>query len=376
MLPPLALAPEAGQTVLDMCSSPGSKTGFLAQLVGPAGFVLANEVSHARLFTLRTNLRVCNFLQVATCSYEGQHLPLKPGSFECIQLDPPCSGWGTVEKNPGVLKLWHDDKIKPLIGLQRLLLQKAAELLRPGGRVVYSTCTTNSEENERQVLFAEQQLGLKRDFLDPFPGFYWDEREGSEGTLRVDGDRSKAQGFFVARMHKPAESVIDLSSSLASSFPRSDRKESRPFCRPGMGHQGRARSARSSAGQSVPSELLACETVDPARIPPGNLAVFAETLRFLPLAAETLLPEGFVWQGAALGKFGRGGFQPDCRLRVLVPEEGPRLVLDTVQELRDLLCGKTMAVQLPGPSASLWWRDLPLGRVGIRNGRVIAAFQR
>ena len=64
MLPPLALAPEKGAAVLDMCASPGSKTGFLAQLVGPGGFVLANEVSHSRLFTLRQNLRVCNFLQV------------------------------------------------------------------------------------------------------------------------------------------------------------------------------------------------------------------------------------------------------------------------------------------------------------------------
>ena len=117
MLPPLALAPEKGAAVLDMCASPGSKTGFLAQLVGPGGFVLANEVSHSRLFTLRQNLRVCNFLQAGTCSYEGQNIPLTPGSLRYIQLDPPCSGWGTAVKNPKVMALWHDDKVKPLIGL-------------------------------------------------------------------------------------------------------------------------------------------------------------------------------------------------------------------------------------------------------------------
>ena len=136
-------------SMLHMCASPGSKTGFLAQLVGPGGFVLANEVSHSRLFTLRQNLRVCNFLQAGTCSYEGQNIPLAPGSLRYIQLDPPCSGWGTAVKNPKVMALWHDDKVKPLIGLQRLLLRRAAELLAPGGVVVYSTCTTNSGENER-----------------------------------------------------------------------------------------------------------------------------------------------------------------------------------------------------------------------------------
>lgn len=192
MLPPLALAPEKGAAVLDMCASPGSKTGFLAQLVGPGGFVLANEVSHSRLFTLRQNLRVCNFLQAGTCSYEGQNIPLAPGSLRYIQLDPPCSGWGTAVKNPKVMALWHDDKVKPLIGLQRLLLRRAAELLAPGGVVVYSTCTTNSGENERQVEYAEACLGLTREPLDPFPGFYWDDREGSEGTLRVDGERSRS----------------------------------------------------------------------------------------------------------------------------------------------------------------------------------------
>ena len=205
MLPPLALAPEKGAAVLDMCASPGSKTGFLAQLVGPGGFVLANEVSHSRLFTLRQNLRVCNFLQAGTCSYEGQNIPLAPGSLRYIQLDPPCSGWGTAVKNPKVMALWHDDKVNPLIGLQRLLLRRAAGLLAPGGVVVYSTCTTNSGENERQVEYAEACLGLTREPLAPFPGFYWDDREGSEGTLRVDGERSGSQGFYVARLRKTGE---------------------------------------------------------------------------------------------------------------------------------------------------------------------------
>ncbi len=76
MLPPLALAPEKGAAVLDMCASPGSKTGLLAQLVGPEGFVLANEPSRNRLLTLRRNLQHLNLFLCATCSYPGEKIPV------------------------------------------------------------------------------------------------------------------------------------------------------------------------------------------------------------------------------------------------------------------------------------------------------------
>ncbi len=359
MLPPLALAPAPGETVLDMCSSPGSKTGFLCQLAGPSGFVLANEASHSRLFTLRSNLRAMNFLQAGTCSFEGQSLPLRAGSLACIQLDPPCSGWGTVEKHPQAARLWQGDKIKPLVGLQRLLLHKAALLLKEGGRVVYSTCTTNSDENERQVAWAEAELGLVREPLEPFPGFRFDDREGSYGTLRVDGEKSGAQGFFVARLVK---------RGATPPLPEQDGKGK------GKG-KGVPRKPKASAPlQIVPRPSLACASFDPARLPDGDAAAFAGTVRFLPRASQALIPEGFVWQAAPLGRIGAGGFVPDARLRCLMPAEGPRIVLEETADLRRLLAGTSMASPIAGDEASLWWRDLPLGRVALRRGRVVAAF--
>ena len=98
MLPPLALAPEKGAAVLDMCASPGSKTGFLAQLVGPGGFVLANEVSHSRLFTLRQNLRVCNFLQAGTCSYEGSTFLSRRGASGTFSWIRPARAGARLSK--------------------------------------------------------------------------------------------------------------------------------------------------------------------------------------------------------------------------------------------------------------------------------------
>ena len=351
MLPPLALNPARGATVVDVCASPGSKTGLLAQLVGEEGFVLANEISHARLNTLRMTLKTCNCIQVGTCSYSGDVLPLRPGSCQAILLDPPCSGWGTVEKNPRVLDVWHEGKIQPLITLQRRLLAQAASLLADDGVLVYSTCTTNSEENELQVRYAEEELGLIRDPIEPFAGFVWDERAGSEGTLRVDGTRSRAQGFYIARLRKRTPAA------------------------PGT-HSGQepAEVRKGTGGCDVARSQLAAATVQPDLLPDGRCAVFSGTVRFLPRASETFLPDGFVWQGAPLGRLGSGGFQADARLRVCMQPSPRSIVLQEPQEVRSLLSGASMRTELKGKEAGLWWRDLPLGRVSLRNGRVIAGF--
>ena len=397
MLPPLALAPAPGSAALDMCASPGSKTGFLAQLVGPTGFVLGNEPSPTRLGTLRANLHQLNLIQAATCSYSGDALPLRPGSWENILLDPPCSGWGTAEKHPQVLKLWQGDKLDSLTGLQRRLLRHAASLLRPGGRLVYSTCTTNVDENEAQVRFAEQELGLERVNLRPFEGFVWEELPGGEGTLRVDGARSQAQGFYVALLRKPgkleavdffadsaplgqgsgAEAAADPRSSLQNDFrsaPRAGKSGGR-----NRGSTA-ARQGERPLGSPLPLESLAGTTCDPALLPPGQAVLYGEHVRFVPPQASALIPVGCVWQGALLGKLGGGLLDAAPRLRVLMPhtrdEAGAAsLVLDDVADITALLSGQSRQTGLAGRDAALWWRDLPLGRVVLKQGRVVASFK-
>ncbi|WP_296305559.1 RsmB/NOP family class I SAM-dependent RNA methyltransferase [uncultured Desulfovibrio sp.] len=365
MLPPLALDPAEGSSVLDVCASPGSKTGFLAQLVGRSGFVLGNEPSRARLATLRANMHACNLLSVATCTHEGQALPLRPGSWQAIQLDPPCSGWGTAEKHPRVMELWQGEKVQPLVGLQRLLLRHATSLLAPGGKLVYSTCTTNVAENEEQVRFAEAELGLERLPLTPFPGFVWEELPGGEGTLRVDGRRSAAQGFYVALFRKPYSAVADTPEPAPPSEARPPRRG------------GKAHARREQPGQELPREALAGPCCDPALLPPGRVMLYGDQVRFLPEDAGRLLPPDMIWQGALLGKFAGGRLHPAPRLRALLPrrpDAGTAFVLDSPDELTALLSGQSRRTELEGREAALWWQDLPLGRVSLKQGRVVATF--
>lgn len=352
MLPPLALAPEAGAAVLDMCASPGSKTGLLAQLVGPSGFVLGNEPNRSRLATLRQNLFTLNLLHAATCSYPGEEIPLPDGMWDCIQLDPPCSGWGTVERNPSVLKLWQGDKIRPLISLQRMLLAKATRLLRPGGRVVFSTCTTNVDENEAQVRYAIDELGLEPVHLDPVPGFVLADPElpGCDGVWRIDPEASGAQGFFVAA-----------------------------FRRPNTGTDCTAAPVTPLKATALHRSELSQPGIDASLFPDGQVSIFADTARFLPRQSFELLPAGFRWQGCPVGKAGQGAIRMFPRLRCLMPApekaaaSGALAIdLDDIAPIQGLLSGQSLPLPAAGKDvkeACLYWRGLPLCRLRIKGER-------
>ena len=352
MLPPLALNPPRGARVLDLCASPGSKTGFLAQLVGPHGFVLGNEPSRDRHATLRQNLAHCNMVNTATCSYPGQRLPMDDGSWEYIQLDPPCSGWGTTDKNPNIMALWRDDKVVPLITLQRELLTEAARLLAPGGRVLYSTCTTNVRENEEQVRFAVETLGLVLEPLTPFPGFVFDAPllPCAADTLRVNGDRSEAQGFYLALLRKSGNA---------------------PAVMPGPDDQGLA-----AKGQALDRSMLCADSAACDRLPDGDLRRFGDTAFFLHRQALDALPHTLAWQGFPLGRMGKAGFRRNARLRVLLPDHAPGLGLNlqNAAPLAALLTGQSLTPDTPLPKeAGLYFQGLPLGWLRVKGNRVLWA---
>ena len=346
MLPPLALNPPSGAAVLDMCASPGSKTSLLAQLVGDKGFVLANEPNPKRLATLRLNLLRLNLLQTGTCSFPGEHLPMPPVSWQYILLDPPCSGWGTEEKHPKVRALWKSGNVRPLIRLQRRLLKEAARLLAPGGRLVYSTCTTNPEENEEQIRFAVEKLGLTLLPLRPFAGFSFDKSSrGAEGSLLVRGHDSGAQGFFLSLLTK-----ADRSATPQNSF---------------------VSTATSSSWHLVSPDAL--EDDIRAQLPPGETALFGTRICFLPQPGLERLPAGLRWQGCMLGKIHAGQARLSPRLhRLLPPVSGTdSLNLDTIAPLADLLAGRSLTAPLHGKQVFLYWRGLPLARLSVRGSRAL-----
>jgi 16S rRNA (cytosine1407-C5)-methyltransferase len=318
----------------------------LAHLVGEKGFVLANEPNPKRLAILRRNLSRLNLLQTGTCSFPGEHIPMPSASWEYIQLDPPCSGWGTEEKHPRVRDLWKDGKIRPLARLQRRLLKEAARLLAPGGRLVYSTCTTNPEENEEQIRFAVEELGLVLLPLRPFAGFSFGKpASGAEGSLLIRGHAAGAQSFFLALMRKSDHSA----TSQPPSSPTPTHASSLHLVSPGASEEASA------------------------QLPPGETALFGDRICFLPKAGLERLPVGLRWQGCILGKMhgGRARFFPHLhRLLPSIPGADD-LNLDSIAPLADLLAGRSLPAPRHGKQVFLYWRGLPLARLRVKGSRAL-----
>ncbi len=375
MLPPLALNPPPGAGALDMCASPGSKTGLLAQLVGAAGFVIGNEPTASRLATLRRNLHTMNLPQTVCVSRHGQQLPFADNSFGFILLDPPCSGWGTDKKHPGIKDLWKGEKIQPLVALQRLLLKKAAVLLRPGGRLVYSTCTTNRAENEEQVAYALEQTDLQMAPLPRFPGFEYDDSHlGLEQALRINGDSSEAQGFFIACFEKKANA-----GEVGAGRTHTGEESSSRFPQDGSRYSPwqRLTTAQGAKIGPVSHELnashFAVSPFNPALLPQGRIFARGDACFFAPEGALGILPDQLEWHGFQLGKYKNGLARFSPRMRLLLPGSpvAGSVNFEDVAPLHGLLSGQSLKCELANGEAGLYWRGLPLGSVQIKNSRMI-----
>lgn len=153
-LPIVALDPHANETVLDMCAAPGGKTSHIAQRAHNEASITANDNSRPRLHKLQQNLLRLGVVGVTYTLHDATRLArhLEPESFDKILLDAPCSGEGMMTlDNKKDFESWSVAHIKRLQQLQKKLLVQAWQLLKPGGRLVYSTCTMAPEENEAVI---------------------------------------------------------------------------------------------------------------------------------------------------------------------------------------------------------------------------------
>jgi 16S rRNA (cytosine967-C5)-methyltransferase len=206
-LPARLLNPKPGERIADLCAAPGGKT---AQLAAAGADVLAVDRSPRRLKRLEENLARLH-LEAETRAIDAEKLNEAP--FDAILLDAPCSATGTIRRHPDVAWTKSEEDIRKLSGLQTRLLDKTASLLKPGGRMVYCTCSLEAEEGERQ---AEAFLARHPEFARrPIRA---DEIGGLSECITPDGDvrtlpchlvspeheRSGLDGFFMARFVKAA----------------------------------------------------------------------------------------------------------------------------------------------------------------------------
>ena len=174
-----ALAPAPGATVLDLCAAPGGKTMHLAELMGNRGRVVACDIDARRLGRLPESAARLGISIIETQVVDPQGEP-PPGPFDSIMVDAPCSNTGVLGRRPEVRWRLQERELGHLHDLQCRLLRLAAERLKPGGKLVYSTCSVEPEENQevvRQVLQVMPQLTLEAEEDQrpglPADGGYW-----------------------------------------------------------------------------------------------------------------------------------------------------------------------------------------------------------
>ncbi len=149
-IPVILLDPQPGEMVLDMCAAPGGKTGFIAEKMNGKGTLVAMDRYVARLRTLEENMNRLQYRPVYTVAADATALPTRQ-KFNKILLDVPCSGFGVIRKRVDLKWKRSEDDINNMKELQLKLLEEAALSLAAGGRMVYSTCTIEPEENERNI---------------------------------------------------------------------------------------------------------------------------------------------------------------------------------------------------------------------------------
>ncbi len=206
MLPVAALFADdnAPERVMDVAAAPGSKTTQIAARLGNRGAILANEFSASRVKVLHANISRCGIHNVALTHFDGRVFGAAlPEAFDAILLDAPCSGEGVVRKDPDALKNWSVESNLEIAATQRELIDSAFHALRPGGTLVYSTCTLNRDENEHVCLWLKAQYPDAVEFL-PLNGLFASANEAvtPEGFLHVFPQIYDCEGFFVARLRK------------------------------------------------------------------------------------------------------------------------------------------------------------------------------
>ncbi len=342
-------APEPGEWVLDLCAAPGGKSTHLAALMQDSGLLVANEVHPVRAKVLAENIERCGIKSALVSSASAEELVQRFGPvFDCIVVDAPCSGEGMFRKDPEAITHWNEGGVSACAATQSSLLDAAYTMLRPGGRLVFSTCTFSTEENEANVqsfLERHPDMSLQPGRLHQTfaPGIGDADLPDLKHVARLWPHRLRGEGHFLARFHKAGDTVgRNIPDTLTGFYAQVDKEL-----------------------QEFASDALTF-------VPAGPFARFGDHVYQLPTAE---LPEFRGWKllrsGWPLGEVRKGRFVPSHSLALGLTAEQAQRTLDLAPDSKEVdayLHGQTLQCDLPNGWALVTVSGLPLGWGKVTNG--------
>ena len=209
MIPPIVLAPEKNELILDMAAAPGSKTTQLASIMENTGIILANDIEYARLKPLRINIQRCGVRNSIITLMQGRKFSIE---MDKVLIDAPCSATGAIRKSLKTIQMWNPNAINRLAGVQRQLLKTAFDCTKSSGELVYSTCSVSPEEDEAVInsLLEHNEnakiLSINLEGLKTSPTILEYENKVYDKEIkkciRIWPQDNNTEGFFIARIKK------------------------------------------------------------------------------------------------------------------------------------------------------------------------------
>ncbi len=284
------LAPKPGMRVLDLCAAPGGKSTQLATYLGDSGLLVSNEINTQRSRILSQNIERMGIKNAIVTNEDSFVLASHfPGFFNAIQVDAPCSGEGMFRKLPEAIEQWSMENVAICAARQKEILDNAAVMLKPGGTIVYSTCTFSKEENEDVIEY----------FLERHPDFTLEEMERF-WPHKVDGE-----GHFVAKLVRRGCVDTDL---------KADRKTKKN--KNSKNRKNETKPALTKENMELLSEFLD-ETISgdmAAWIKNSRLVMFGEQLYRLPDMEVDIKGLKVQRAGLHIGEFKKQRFEPSHSL--------------------------------------------------------------
>ncbi len=211
MVPVTYLAPQPGERILDLCAAPGGKSTQIAAAMKGKGLLVCNEIHPARAKILSENIERMGVRNAIVVNHSPDELAKHfQGYFDAVLVDAPCSGEGMFRKNDDAQNEWSPENVSMCGKRQDEVLMYAAQMLSPGGRLVYSTCTFAPEENEGSIsrfLKEHKEFTIvsaeKKEGMEPGnPAWTHEPAEGIDNTIRLWPHKIKGEGHYVAVLKK------------------------------------------------------------------------------------------------------------------------------------------------------------------------------
>lgn len=395
MTPASRLPVEPGERVLDLCAAPGGKATELAARLRGRGVLVANDISASRARALLHNLELFGASNIlVTNEVPARLAEVFEGYFDKILVDAPCSGEGMFRKSQEAISAWSLERVRFFAKQQKTIVESAVRMLRPGGMMLYSTCTFSAEENEGTVAETLERFPeLELIPMEGYEGFESGRPEWGGGCaalercVRIWPHKMPGEGHFLALFRKREggreESIRGKDGSAAAGEPAADRTEDRTL----YGEERNSRRKNRKKGRAGKNGMGICGQPDAeqARLLEDFLdgcSLAPESRRLdcrggkaytAPELPENLKGIRFLRSGLLLGEFKKGRFEPSQPFAMALSPKNFRRYISWEpddERVEKYLRGESVPVDLQREKAENGWNLVCVGNFSLGWGKI------